>query len=67
MTRDAERSAERIAEQKGAQAAWEGRPFRSNPFTDETPGLKLAWSQGHNAHRAAMIRHRSARRASSCR
>lgn len=51
---DKETAGERSrAMELGRRAALEGKPYNSNPFRDA--GLRLAWSQGHNAARVQRI------------
>lgn len=52
MKRD--EAAKNIVRRAGAAAAYQGRPYDSNPYDRQTQAmLHLAWSEGHNGARAA--------------
>jgi len=48
--------AERIARRAGSNAAEKGRSYNCCPYRSDR--LALAWSEGHNAQRAAMLLNR---------
>ena len=58
MKLKSEEAAERIARRYGEQAAREGRPYEDSPYK-EKPALHLAWCEGHNAQRAAILHEQS--------
>ena len=58
MKLKSEEAAERIARRAGEQAALDGKPYEDNPYRNK-PALKLAWSEGHNAQRAAILHDKS--------
>lgn len=46
------------AKRAGALAAREGLGYNANPFGEDRPAMRLAWSEGHNEARAAKAQRR---------
>jgi len=56
MKRKSDSAAECIARRAGSNAALKGKPYNFCPYRSDR--LALAWSEGHNAQRAAMLLNR---------